>query len=162
MGQDKKPDPILSPIAKNRKANCEYLENGKCSRRDYEEICERAKQGKQIMWDDAKGNPTKKPGGLFGFVFDNLYVDIHLVEEIVGLEERLPSWSRNVGHSDRQVLYLSPSIFRISWNDWKTLEITSWREIQTRRIADKSKAELLYKFVGHYDYEIETGEFIFI
>ena len=56
--------PVLTPICKNYKPIARGQTEGlPDSKRDYEEQQERAKHGQQLMWDDAKGNPTTKPGG---------------------------------------------------------------------------------------------------
>ena len=156
--------PILTPISKTKITHELHQQGKACSRRDYEEQCERNKKGLEIMWDDAKGNPTKEPGGIFAFVDNYNKVFIHKIQKIMHIEDRLISWARNVGHGDRNVLVLSPQICEIQWDVWsKTLEITKWREMGTRRIADEKKALLLENYVNEYskyDYIQETGEYI--
>tara|TARA_B100000497_G_scaffold127805_1_gene171078 strand:- start:2673 stop:3152 length:480 start_codon:yes stop_codon:yes gene_type:complete len=100
---------IVSPINK--------LKNSK-SRIDYNEQMERGLKNEQLMWDDAKGNPTKLVGGAFGFVHNGKFVDIHKITKICGADERLESWSKNVGQTDRNVLMLSERIMRLPWNKW--------------------------------------------
>lgn len=100
---------IVTPINK--------LKNSK-SRIDYNEQMERGLKNEQLMWDDAKGNPTKLVGGAFGFVHNGNFVDIHKITKICGTDERLESWSKNVGQTDRNVLMLSERITRLPWNKW--------------------------------------------
>ena len=116
---------IVTPINKNVNSN---------SNKDFIEQEARHSKGLQIMWDDAKGNPTKLAGGAFGFVRNSIYVDIHIVTHVKSTDDRLDSWSRNVGQGDRNVLYLTPRIMRIDWKTW--VEIGCLRKVQgTARIV---------------------------
>jgi len=99
---------VASPINKNPKSN---------SHRDFTEQQKRSEQGLQRMWDDSRFN-KQKPGGLFAFVHNGKEVIFHYVTEVLPSNERLPSWSNNVGQSDRQVLYLSSKYFIMPWEDW--------------------------------------------
>ena len=103
---------VVSPINKNKKSN---------SNRDYQEQQERAKNNQQIMWDDAKNNPTKQSGGFFGFVHNGKRVEIHMITHICEPCNRLESWSKNVGQSNRNVLLLTPCLLTISWHSWLSL-----------------------------------------
>jgi len=155
---------IITPIAAKTKKN----NNKPCSLSDYNEQIERGRGGMQLMWDDAKGNPTKKVGGLFGFVHNLRRVEIHFVTKILP-PTRLDSWSNNVGQRDRNVLYLSHMITSIPWNVWRDeLQITTWIELGTRRVADENKNNSIYNHAKQdydviYDpvlnaYDVETGE----
>jgi len=146
------PSIILTPIAKITRTH------GPCSLSDYNEQIERGRGGMQLMWDDASGNPTNEVGGLFGFVHNSSHVEIHFVTNILPTTSRLDSWSHNVGQRDRNVLYLSHMITSIPWNVWcDELQITIWRELCTRRVADENKHNSIYNYVNH-DYDVETGE----
>jgi len=145
---------IITPIAAKTKKN----NNKPCSLSDYNEQIERGRGGMQLMWDDAKGNPTKKVGGLFGFVHNLRRVEIHFVTKILPSTSRLDSWSNNVGQRDRNVLYLSHMITSIPWNVWRDeLQITTWIELGTRRVANENKNNSIYNHVNHA-YDVETGE----
>jgi len=149
---------IVTPVAKK------YNPNKPCSLRDYEEQLRRCNDGKGMMWDDAKGNPTRKVGGLFCFVHNDKKVQVHLVTNIHPPSERAPSWSNNVGQGDRNVLMLSSPIATISWDIWhapEQLGITSWRERGTRRVADADRVIALMHHLRFPQYESETGEVIF-
>jgi hypothetical protein len=112
---------ILTPVAKN------YKRHGPDSKRDYEEQEQRAKNKQQIMWDDAKQNKASV-GDIFCFVKNNDRVMIHLVIEKKLSTERLPSWSHNVGQTDRQVLYLSVAVDEITWAEW--LDMDGCKKVQ--------------------------------
>jgi len=100
---------IVSPINKNRKSN---------SHRDYLEQQERFEHDQQMMWDDAKSNPTKVRGGFFGFVRNFKRVEFHRIADIKSPHNRLVSWSDNVGQSDRNVLILEDSFYTMQWEEW--------------------------------------------
>ena len=154
---------IVTPIAIAYKAKKKDAQAAApCSRRDYEEQLARHQAGKIIMWDDAKGNPTKSVGGLLCFVKNGKTVEVHMVTNIHPPSQRAPSWSDNVGQGDRNVLCLTPLIATISWDIWSNqLGITSWRERGTRRVADKDKVISLFRYLHVPQYESETGEIIF-
>jgi len=47
-----------------------------------------------------------------------------IIHKIVGVKpptERLPSWSKNVGQGDRNVLELSDPLLEITWTEWQLL-----------------------------------------
>ena len=131
---------IITPISPSGNSNgCQ----------NYNEQMERAKVGKQIMWDDAPGNPTKK-GGYLIFLHQlskkqtNPRVEIHKIMCVKPRSHKLPSWSNRC----RNVLFLSERIYTITWNDWENLEVgSSWREMGTRRMADPEKSSKLVKYV---------------
>ena len=85
---------------------------------DYYEQIKRMKNQEQMMWEDIKGNPTKKQGGLLCFVMNNKTVNICQITKIFNPCYILYSWSKNVGKSERNVLYLSPIIKEINWKEW--------------------------------------------
>jgi hypothetical protein len=99
---------IVTPINKNIKSK---------SNVDYNEQLSRESDGKQVMWDDTKWNKAQI-GEWFGFVQNGRMVTFRIVESIHPVEERLPSWSSNVGQGDRQVLYLGPIVRTMIWEDW--------------------------------------------
>ena len=101
--------PLVTPIRK--------IPNSK-SYIDYNEQMERSMKNEQVMWDDGKGNLTTKPGGLFGFIHNGISVEFHIITNIISYKDRLESWSSNIGHNDRNVLYLSECILTITWDDW--------------------------------------------
>lgn len=99
---------IVTPINK--------LQNSK-SRIDYLEQVQREREGKQVMWDDTKRNRASI-GDLFGFVENGKEVTVRKIVEIHPISDRLPSWSTNVGQTDRNVLYLGSVVTTVLWEDW--------------------------------------------
>jgi len=76
------------------------------------------------MWDDSKTNQAR-PGDLLGFYHHNNHIEIHLIIGIDKPTNRLPSWSDNVGQSDRNVVYLSSKpMVVIPWSVWLGLDGT--------------------------------------
>ena len=145
---------VVSPINKTKKSN---------GNRDYREQCLRETHGQQLMWDDCKGNPTKKPGGLFGFVHNGNRVEIHMVTQICPVTDRLDSWSDNVGQTDRNVLLLTPRLAVIQWSEW--IELGAPHKIQgTSRIVTAHNNIWIYVLLilGRIEYIQETGEIFFI
>jgi hypothetical protein len=68
-------------------------------------------------WDDSFLN-TAKTGEYFGFMFYGIKVVIHRIIDIQPPSKRLPSWSSNVGQSDRNVLQLSDPLKEFTWEEW--------------------------------------------
>ena len=120
---------IVTPINK--------LKNTK-SARDYCEQNEREKRNEQIMWDDTPTNKGKI-GDYFGFVHNNKKVVFHKITDIHPVTKRLPSWSSNVGQTDRQVLYLSPIIRTMEWPEWILLGGSKKIQGTTNIKSDKQK-----------------------
>ena len=120
--------PIITPINKNKKSK---------SLRDYNEQIIRCKTGETMMWDDAKNNPTKKLGGLFGFVHNGKKVEIHIITNIYKPDERLLSWSDNVGQGDRNVLILTKKLLEINWKKWISLGCPKKVQGTTRVVTAK-------------------------
>jgi hypothetical protein len=106
-----KPNILLTPIAKA------YKNSGPCSKRDWEEQEKRLKESQQLMWDDSSKNKSKI-GDIFGVWKHKTGVSFHNILDIKGPNERLESWSQNVGHGSRQVLYISPPFSYIDWDSW--------------------------------------------
>jgi hypothetical protein len=100
---------VLTPINKNKKSN---------SNRDYREQLDRVSSGEKIWcWDDSHLN-NANVGEYFGFYFYGIKVVIHKIDAVKSVNERLPSWSDNVGQGNRKVLELSDPIKVIDWNTW--------------------------------------------
>ena len=102
----------ISPISKDIKSP---------SFIDYNEQLERVtKDGQQWCWDDSRFNKARA-GELFAFYFHGMRVVIHKILAVKPPSERLPSWSKNVGQGDRNVLELSAPIAEISWSEWQLI-----------------------------------------
>lgn len=141
---------IVTPINKNYNSK---------SNRDYREQKKRSTLDLQIMWDDAKANPTKHCGGCFAFVRNGQDATFHVITNILDPSKRLSSWSDNVGQTDRNVLYLSPPIFVLPWSQWLSLGCPSKIQGTTRIV---SAHESLNSFIqSKIEYVEDTGEIIF-
>jgi hypothetical protein len=102
----------LSPISKDIKSPS-YI--------DYNEQLSRVlHDGFQWCWDDSRYNKAKV-GDYFGFYFHGMRVVIHQIVDVKPPAERLPSWSKNVGQCDRNVLALSHPMLEISWIEWQLM-----------------------------------------
>lgn len=93
----------------------------KPARRDYMEQLTRISNGLPLMWDDSRYN-NAHIGDKFGFWFYKKSVHIHTIIGISLPSERLPSWSKNVGQGDRQVITLSIEHYVIPWDTWIKLD----------------------------------------
>lgn len=102
----------LSPISKDIKSPS-YV--------DYNEQLSRVlHDGFQWCWDDSRYNKAKV-GEYFAFYFHGMRVVIHQIVDVKPPSARLPSWSRNVGQGDRNVVELSHPMLEISWIEWQLM-----------------------------------------
>jgi len=102
----------LSPISKDIKSPS-YV--------DYNEQLSRVlHDGFQWCWDDSRYNKAKI-GEYFAFYFHGMRVVIHKILDVKPPSARLPSWSRNVGQGDRNVVELSQPMLEISWIEWQMM-----------------------------------------
>lgn len=85
---------------------------------DYAEQMSRI--GHTWCWDDSRYN-TANAGEYFGFCFNDDKMIIHRILEVKSPTERLPSWSRNVGQGNRNVLELSDPLLTIPWSKWQEM-----------------------------------------
>tara|TARA_Y100000389_G_scaffold91985_1_gene88575 strand:- start:65 stop:619 length:555 start_codon:yes stop_codon:yes gene_type:complete len=147
---------ILTPIAKKfkptPKANDDdpndVAPSSPDSKRDYGEQLQRMGDGMKPMWDDSKFNKSKSHTTLFGFVFNNECVRFHLIEQVLSPENRLISWSQNVGHGTRNVLELSNMIYEMEWNVW--LKLGGHKKVQgTQALANKSALEQIIDHINN-------------
>ena len=84
---------------------------------DYQEQIDRVLSGLPLVWDDSQYNKSRK-GDLFGFWMYKKKVVIHEIINVSKPHERLPSWSTNVGHGNRNVVELSTDNVIIPWEVW--------------------------------------------
>lgn len=81
----------------------------------------------QKVWDDGEMNTTTR-GDFFAFYLTESKhrpkgkFIIHLVYDVKSPRDRLPSWSKNVGQKDKQVLELSEPLFELTIEEWKIME----------------------------------------
>ena len=88
---------------------------------DYEEQVQRLQEGQPLLWDDSRFNQSEV-GDLFGFWMYNNQVRIHVIEAVSDPQNRMPSWSSNVGQGSRNVVQLSDRCVIISWSKWLELD----------------------------------------
>jgi hypothetical protein len=130
---------VITPIAKKVK------KIGPCSLTDYNEQLESSSKGLDIFWDDSRSNKCK-PGDLFVFRFDSKHVVFHIVEDVSDSSNRLESWSKNVGQTDRNVLKLSKKSIIVPWEEWDSFKYYGGRQGTTYMDAIKNrelKSEIL-------------------
>ena len=141
---------IVTPINKSPKSK---------SNIDYQEQLQRENEGDVVMWDDAKGNPTHKVGGAFAFVHNSKKVEIHIVTAIHNTDERLPTWSYNVGQGDRNVLYLTPCLYTMDWDTWRKLGGAAKVQGTSRVVsAHDNLSEFLDPLFREMAFSSETGK----
>jgi hypothetical protein len=124
---------VITPIAKKIK------KIGPCSLTDYNEQLERSATGLDIFWDDSRSNKCKT-GDLFVFRFDSKHVVFHIVEDVSDSSNRLESWSKNVGQTDRNVLKLSKKSITVPWEEWDSFKYCGGRQGTTYMDAIKNRA----------------------
>jgi hypothetical protein len=100
----------ITPISKDIKS-ASYI--------DYnEQLARVTNDGCQWCWDDSRYNKAKS-GEYFAFYFHGMRVVIHKILDVKPTSQRLPSWSKNIGQADRNVVELSMPIAEISWSEWQ-------------------------------------------
>jgi hypothetical protein len=88
---------------------------------DYNEQLVRVKTNElNWCWDDSRFNKAKE-GEYFAFYFHGIRVVIHKIKSVKPPSCRLPSWSKNVGQGDRNVVELSEPLKEIGWTEWQLL-----------------------------------------
>jgi hypothetical protein len=103
----------ITPISRDSKS-ASYI--------DYNEQLSRVlNDGFRWCWDDSRYNKAKI-GEYFAFYFHGMRVVIHKIMDVKPPSQRLPSWSKNVGQGDRNVLELSEPLIEISWVEWQMLQ----------------------------------------
>jgi len=100
---------VVTPINKNAKSKSQV---------DYNEQMARQLLGEQLMWDDTRYNSTKRAGGMFAFVHNDMKVELCQITGVYSPEHRLASWSENVGQGDRNVLELTKVLVTLTWDEW--------------------------------------------
>lgn len=102
----------ITPISRDAKS---------ASNIDYNEQLLRVKTNELTWcWDDSRYNKAKE-NEYFAFYFHGLRVVIHKIKNVKPPSCRLPSWSKNVGQGDRNVLELSEPLKEIGWTEWQLL-----------------------------------------
>tara|TARA_B110000208_G_C11557467_1_gene354025 strand:- start:111 stop:551 length:441 start_codon:yes stop_codon:yes gene_type:complete len=114
---------IITPVSQSKKSP---------PRRDYEEQVERRKVGMTHMWDDSKSCHAVE-GDLFAFIENSVKIspksdaktdgkiEIFRINAIHSPDERLPTWSNNVGQTDRNVVELSDTpLYEGTMIEWRS------------------------------------------
>lgn len=128
------PKLLITPCAKNKK------KKPPCSKTDWEEQMLRASRSEQLMWDDSDKNASQ-PGDIFILCRNNISVAFHRIQKIFSPTERLPTWANNVGQTDRNVIYISPELTTMNWDEW--LELGGAEKVQGTSAANKGKTKIL-------------------
>lgn len=102
----------ITPISKDTKSPSYIDYNEQLSRVLNEEF--------QWCWDDSRYNKAKI-GDYFAFYFHGMRVVIHKILDVKPPSARLPSWSKNVGQGDRNVVELSHPLLEITWIEWQLI-----------------------------------------
>ena len=102
----------ITPISKDIKSPSYIDYNEQLSRVLNEEF--------QWCWDDSRYNKAKI-GDYFAFYFHGMRVVIHKILDVKPPSARLPSWSKNVGQGDRNVVELSHPLLEITWIEWQLI-----------------------------------------
>ena len=121
----------ITPISSNPKNK---------ANRDYLEQLDRIEEGKPLVWDDSKFNKSR-PGDIFGFWMHKKKVKVHFIKKVSPPSERLPSWHKNVGQSDRNVIELSDEYFEVDWETW--ISIGGAKRCMGTAPAKKSLSKIL-------------------
>ena len=100
------------------------------SQKDYDEQVERIKDGLPHMWDDSKTN-SAVIGDYFGYVWNQKKkgdtktdgkIILYKIIDVLKPDQRLPTWSNNVGQGDRNVIVLtSESVYSGTCLEFKTI-----------------------------------------
>ena len=102
---------LITPISKK------YKKWKPCSRKDWEDQMIRSANFKQMMWDDSSKNKSKI-GDIFIAWYYKRGVSFHRITDVHSPSKRLKSWSNNVGHSNRNVIFISREFASINWEEW--------------------------------------------
>jgi superfamily I DNA/RNA helicase len=106
-------------------------------------------------WDDSRYNKAK-PNEYFAFYFHGARVVIHKIENVQPPSCRLPSWSRNVGQGDRNVVELSEPLKEIGWTEWQLLNGPE-SKMGTYTTDDvESSRPLLYEMLTNIENKLEN------
>ena len=130
---------FITPIAK--KDGSKHKSN-----RDYKLQVENMNKGLSLYWDGPDPNKFKTPinvGDYFIFWHYEKYINIHKIINVFDPFCRLPSWTDNVGHSDRQVIELSPEVVSISWDEYINIFDGFKRCMGTARVSDKKSKKII-------------------
>lgn len=128
------PNLLITPCARTKK------KLGPCSKTDWEEQILRASRSEQMMWDDGPKNASQ-PGDIFILCRNNISVAFHRIQKILPPTARLPTWADNVGQTDRNVIYITPELTTMNWDEW--LELDGAKKVQGTTAVIQGKTKIL-------------------
>ena len=137
---------FISPIAKKDGEKHK-------SKRDYKLQMENMERGLSLYWDgpDPKKFKTKiNVGDYFIFWHYKNYVKIHKILNIFDPLCRLPSWTDNVGHSDRKVIELSSEFETILWDNYIENFDGFKRCMGTAKVSEKKSKKIIEFLTQEY------------
>lgn len=111
-----------------------------CSKTDWEEQLLRGSRSEQMMWDDGPKNASRE-GDIFILCRNNISVAFHKIQKILPPTERLPTWAKNIGQRDRNVIYISPELATMNWDEW--LEVDGAKKVQGTTAVIQGKTKIL-------------------
>ena len=127
---------------------------------DYNEQLIRVKSSElNWCWDDSRYNKAKE-NEYFAFYFHGIKVVIHKIKSVKPPSCRLPSWSKNVGQGDRNVVELSEPLKEIGWTEWQLLNGPESKMGTYTTDNLKSKRPLLYQMLLNIEDDLEKKRFI--
>ena len=128
----------ITPIAK--KDGNKYKSN-----RDYQLQVENSKKGLSMYWDGPDPDKYNRPlkGDYFMFWHHKKCVKVHKILNVFDPICRLPSWSDNVGHSDRAVIELTAACETIQWDDYINHFDGHKRCMGSKRVSDKKSKKII-------------------
>lgn len=131
---------IVTPINKKESSK---------SNQDYKEQMQWVNIGKlSWCWDDSKKN-TAKPGDFFAFYFYGNKVILHKIIDTKPPSQRFPSWYKNIGQQDRNVLELSEPLKEFTWDEWIQAKLNPIHIIRDTYMV-KTMSESLVKLLQDF------------
>ena len=135
---------LYTPVAKTKKSS------GPCSKKDWEEQIIRHTNNQQMMWDDSSTNKSIL-GDVFATIFNSDKVDFYIITKILPSNNRLETWSNNVGQTDRQVLYISSLNYSMSWDQWIQISnySPSFKCQGTKNAGEPTRRNIITHLLNH-------------
>ena len=152
------PNMIVTPVPQDRKAN---------GRKDYREQMKRIKEGKVHVWDDSRYNKAER-GDYFAYAENRILrsnkltdgiIHIYIINAIGDPGNRLPSWSKNVGQGDRNVLELtSEPLYKGNLREW--IHLLNYKDnykVQGTIHVKYDRIENYIQKILHKNYDVKTN-----
>jgi len=135
---------LYTPVAKTKKSS------GPCSKKDWEEQLIRHTNNQQMMWDDSPTNKSNV-GDVFATIFNSEKVDFYIITQLLPSNNRLTSWSNNVGQTNRQVLYISSLNYSINWDQWIQISnySSSFKCQGTKNAGEPTRRNIITHLLNH-------------